>query len=156
MSSTAPLDPNDATPRNVGQKSLRFYYDSWFVKKSWEVKKAQKACYDYSIKAMLRLVGGNESTRVVNLNVIFCIGLGSFNTRTDLLTKHGELERRFVSKARSLGYSVVGCNKYITSAKCPRLKCDTFLQPTENRSQHYPKCKMHLDRDIAAAENIAQ
>ncbi|KAG0282106.1 hypothetical protein BGZ98_006913, partial [Dissophora globulifera] len=98
MSSPAPLDPNDATPRNVRQKLLRFYYDSWFVKKSWEQRKAQKACYDYGIKAMLRLAGGNESTKVVNPNVIFCIGLGSFNTRTGLPTKHGELERRFVGK----------------------------------------------------------
>ncbi|KAG0297747.1 hypothetical protein BGZ98_000458, partial [Dissophora globulifera] len=51
---------------------------------------------------------------------------------------------------------VVGCNEYFTSAKCPRLKCDTVLQPIENRSRYCPKCKMHLDRDIAAAENIAQ
>ncbi|KAG0320873.1 hypothetical protein BGZ99_004267 [Dissophora globulifera] len=95
---------------------------------------------------MLRLAGGIESTKVVNPNVIFCIGLGSFNTRTGLATKHGEFERRFVGKAGSLGHPVIGCNEYYPSAKCPRLNCDTFLQPTENRSRYCPVCKMYFDR----------
>ncbi|KAG0306413.1 hypothetical protein BGZ99_001784, partial [Dissophora globulifera] len=98
MSSPAPLDQNDATVRSVTQKPMRFNYDNWFLKKSWEVRKAQKAYCDYGINAMLRLAGGNESTKVVNLNIIFCIGHGSFNTGTGLPTKHGEFERWIVCR----------------------------------------------------------
>jgi hypothetical protein len=95
MSSTA-QDPNNAAVTTVRQKLLLFYHGKWFAKKSWDMRKAQKACYDYGIKAMLRLAGGNESTKVANPNSIFGIGLGSFNTRTGLATKHSALERRFV------------------------------------------------------------
>jgi hypothetical protein len=36
------------------------YHSSWYLRKSWDMKKAQTACYDYGIKAILRLVDGKS------------------------------------------------------------------------------------------------
>ena len=63
------------------------------------MRKGQKTCYDYGIKVMLRLAGGNESTKKDSkVNVLFCIGL---NTRTGLPTMHSAFERRFVIRVRA-------------------------------------------------------
>ncbi|KAG9320188.1 hypothetical protein KVV02_008570, partial [Mortierella alpina] len=35
-----------------------FYHGRWYLKHAWEAAKAQRACYDYGIKAVLGLVGG--------------------------------------------------------------------------------------------------
>ncbi|KAF9349228.1 hypothetical protein BGX34_001916 [Mortierella sp. NVP85] len=141
-----------------------FYSDKWFLKKTWDCSKAQQASYDYGIKAILGLVNGSEGHRrpthnpdgTRTRNAVFAIGLGSFNTRTGLPSKHAELEKRFVKRAKSLGYTVVGCHEYYTSAKCPRVDCNSFLRDTKNRSRYCDECQAYFDRDIAASENIAR
>lgn len=84
----------------VREKLLRFYEDWWFLKKSWDMKKAQIACYDYGIMAILRMVDGrkgNESRlHPADVSAIFAIGLGSFDSQTGLASKHSAFEKRFV------------------------------------------------------------
>jgi transposase len=59
-------------------------------------------------------------------------------------------------QAKTLGYEVVGCHEYYTSAKCPRPTCDNFLENAPNRSKFCRNCHMHFDRDHVGAENIAR
>ncbi|KAF9962789.1 hypothetical protein BGZ65_007941 [Modicella reniformis] len=61
------------------QKLYDFYSRSWFLRKSWDVSKAQQASYDYGIKAILGLAGASEDTR--RKPIVFANGLGSFDTQ---------------------------------------------------------------------------
>jgi len=82
---------------------FNFYLSPWYLRKSWDMRKAQLAAYDYAIKGIMNLADQksvNEGQRKAanGANVVFAIGLGSFNTQTGLPSKHGELERRFIIK----------------------------------------------------------
>ncbi|KAF9271428.1 hypothetical protein BGZ68_003654 [Mortierella alpina] len=145
----------------VRQKLFDFYLSPWYLRKSWDMRKAQLAAYDYAIKAIMRLAGHpsvNEGQRKAanGANVVFAIGLGSFNTQTGLPSKHSELERRFIIRVQSLGYDVVGVHEYFTSAKCPRHGCNAFLeQVKKTRTKYCRNCQAFLDRDKVGSENIA-
>ncbi|KAF9976836.1 hypothetical protein BGZ75_000149, partial [Mortierella antarctica] len=43
-------------------KLVAFYHDPWFLKKSWDMKKAQVASMDYGIKALLSLVDDHKGS----------------------------------------------------------------------------------------------
>ncbi|KAI1314465.1 hypothetical protein EDD11_002128 [Mortierella claussenii] len=136
-----------------------FYHHKWYLRKSWDVKKAQVSAYDYGIDSIFQLAGGsngNSRNHEMTRRVVFAIGLGSFNTRTGLPSKHSEFEKRFIIRARHQGYQVVGVHEYYTSAKCPRPTCNEFLQNTENRSKYCHGCRAYFDRDIVGSENIAR
>ncbi|KAG0196104.1 hypothetical protein BGX28_000134 [Mortierella sp. GBA30] len=151
----------DYFKNGVRDKLFDFYLSPWYLRKSWDMRKAQLAAYDYGIKAIMRLAGKktvNEGRRKVanDGNVVFAIGLGSFNTQTGLPSKHGELEKRFITRVKSLGYDVVGVHEYYTSAKCPRHGCNAFLeQVKKTRSKYCRNCKAFMDRDKVGSENIA-
>ena len=54
---------------------------------------------------------------------------------------------------RSLGYIVVGVNKYYTSKKCP--VCKKFMTQVEIRRLYCPHCKVFMHREVMAGHNIA-
>lgn len=64
-------------------------------------KKASVDCIDYAIKALLRMANGSEghdkSRNKKNRNVVFCVGLAAFNSRTGLPSKHSAMLARFVT-----------------------------------------------------------
>lgn len=143
------------------ERLLSFYLCPWFLRKYWDCRKAQLAAYDFGIKAILRLVDRlavHEARRreAWEPQVVFAIGLGSFDTQTGLPSKHSLLEKRFVSRVRSMGYSVYGVHEYYTSAKCPRTGCDAFLESVpKSRSRYCRGCQAYFDRDVVGSENIA-
>ncbi|KAF9972592.1 hypothetical protein BGZ75_001459, partial [Mortierella antarctica] len=96
-----------------------------FIRKqlSWDSRRAQLSCLDLAIKGILRMAGQNESKKYdqTGRRIVLCIGLGTFNSQSGMPSKHSVLEARLVKKLKSLGYPVVGCHEYFTSAKCPRL-----------------------------------
>ncbi|KAF9288572.1 hypothetical protein BGZ68_010950 [Mortierella alpina] len=145
----------------VRDQLLDFYLCPWFLRKSWDCRKAQLAAYDYGIKAILRLVDDpavHEARRreVWEPQVVFAIGLGSFDSQTGLSSKHSQFEKRFISRVRSMGYSVLGVHEYFTSAKCPRTGCDNFLESIPKcRSRYCRGCQAYFDRDVVGSENIA-
>ncbi|KAG0342103.1 hypothetical protein BG004_005750 [Podila humilis] len=154
MESKSQAHPTISSARQV---LTAFYNGSWFRKRSWDSKKGQRSAMDIAIKRLFHLAGGSEGKkRTEDQKAVFCIGLGSFNTRTGLPSKHSAFEQLFVRKAKPSGYLVVGTNEYFTSAKCPRLECQEFLQPAPRRSRYCPSCQFYVDRDVAAAENIAR
>ena len=87
--------------QSVLSKFTSFYRSHWILKKSWDLKKAQRSLIDLSIKAILGLAGGSEGRKreVGERPVVICIGLASFNSQTGLPSKHSRLERQLVQKA---------------------------------------------------------
>ncbi|KAF9941480.1 hypothetical protein BGZ70_006234 [Mortierella alpina] len=83
-----------------------FYLSRWYLRKQWDMRKAQEASYDYAIKSIMGLGDASDCTKrdESKPNVIFAVGLGSFNSQTGLPSKHGALIRKLVIRARSLGY----------------------------------------------------
>ncbi|KAG0289603.1 hypothetical protein BGZ97_006426, partial [Linnemannia gamsii] len=118
---------------------------------------AQDATYDLAIKAILAFGGVSEGKKFEGDGPapIFAIGLGSFDTQTGLSSKHPQLEKRFIIKARAQSCTVVGVHEFNTSAKCPRPTCDTYLKSDKNRSRYCTSCRIFVDRDQGGSENIA-
>ncbi|KAF9122553.1 hypothetical protein BGW39_009661, partial [Mortierella sp. 14UC] len=74
---------------------------SWYLQKKWDSVKAQKSVVDLGIKSVLRLAGGSEGRKIGTAKgppPILAIGLGAFNTRTGLSSKHSRLEKAFIQK----------------------------------------------------------
>ncbi|KAK3829399.1 MAG: hypothetical protein J3Q66DRAFT_383936 [Benniella sp.] len=91
-----------ATPLGTGTNltALRdFYFRPGYRRHTWECKKAQTACLDYGVKAILKMAGGNEGRKFdpTTQNVLLCVGLATFNPRTP--SKHGALLKRLVTRA---------------------------------------------------------
>ncbi|ORZ28768.1 hypothetical protein BCR41DRAFT_4602 [Lobosporangium transversale] len=148
---------SDDNRETIYRALVDFYNDGWFVRNSWDIRKAQNGCIDYVIKAILKLAGGsNGRRRDANTNAVICIGLGSFKTNRGQVSKHGILMKKLVEKAKSLDYPIVGCHEYYTSAKCPRPHCDSILENVPFRSKYCRNCKAYFDRDAVGAENIAR
>ncbi|KAG0262748.1 hypothetical protein BG011_009788 [Mortierella polycephala] len=83
------------------KKLLNFYYSSWFRQKSWDMKKAQHATFDYDIKALLGLAKGTKGDKKKNeVSTVFAIGLGQFNTKIGMSSKHSQLVKRFVARVK--------------------------------------------------------
>jgi hypothetical protein len=81
-----------------------FYLGNWYRRKRWESQKAATACLDLAIKGILRMAGVNEGKKNDHQRaVIFCVGLGSFNSRMGLASKHTALLQRFVAKVCLVG-----------------------------------------------------
>jgi hypothetical protein len=81
------------------EKLLDFYFDKWFLRNKWDCKKAQAACMDYVINAILKLAGGSiGAKRKADNHSVICVGLGSFKTNSGQTSKHGELIKKLVIK----------------------------------------------------------
>ncbi|KAF9574392.1 hypothetical protein EC968_006552 [Mortierella alpina] len=142
---------------NTREQLFNFYHSWWYLRKHWDMRKAQEASYDYAIKSIMALGGVSDSVKrdESQPNVVFAVGLGSFNSQTGLPSKHGVLIRKLVTRARSLGYGVFGVHEYFTSAKCPRRSCTSFLQSIpKSRSKYCQNCRAYFDRDHVGSENI--
>ncbi|CAO3572394.1 unnamed protein product [Mortierella alpina] len=157
-SSTANISTSTTTDAGTNLESLvSFYQETWYLKKKWASQQAQLSCLDIAIKGILRMADKNESDKYnpSGRPVVLCVGLGNFNSQSGLPSKHSVLEARLVKKLKGLGYPVVGCHEYFTSAKCPRPGCDTFLRSIgRTRSRYCPTCRMHFVRDAVGGENI--
>ncbi|ORZ13344.1 hypothetical protein BCR41DRAFT_422862 [Lobosporangium transversale] len=129
----------------------------WHLRKTWDLRKAQKTAYDYGIDSIPQLAGGNNGRKMDSSNpAVFVIDLGSFNTQTALSSKRSEFEKRFITRARPLGYEVVGVHEYYTGAKCPRPNRNAFLEIHVNRSKYCRSCQIYCDRDMVGSENNAR
>ncbi|ORZ28586.1 hypothetical protein BCR41DRAFT_417737 [Lobosporangium transversale] len=127
-SSSSGSETSDDNRETTYRALVDFYNDRWFVRNSWDNRKAQNGYVDYVIKAILKLAGGsNGRRRDANTNAVICIGRGSFKTNRGQVSKHGILMKKLVEKAKSLDYPIVGCHEYYTSAKCPRPHCDNAV-----------------------------
>ncbi|KAF9945248.1 hypothetical protein BGZ72_001530 [Mortierella alpina] len=128
-----------------------------YLRKQWDMRKAQEASYDYAIKPIMGLGGASDCTKrdESRPNVNFAVGLGSFNSQTGLQSKHEALIRKLVIRVRSLKHGVYGVHEYFTSARCPRRSCNSFLQPVpKSRSRYCRSCEACFDRDHVGSENI--
>jgi len=81
-------------------KLWQFYYrDSWWRRKNWDQRKAQKATVDYAIKTALAMIGLSEDRKYQGPHPpVIGIGLGSFNTKTGLSSKHTVCEKMLIKK----------------------------------------------------------
>jgi hypothetical protein len=88
------------TYMQTNRQQLHAFYDStWYLRKVWDARKAQQAAIDLGIKAFIRMAGGDEShQKQAGVSVVFSVGLGSFNTRTGLPSKHGAFLKAFIIK----------------------------------------------------------
>ncbi|KAF9158623.1 hypothetical protein BGX20_003309, partial [Mortierella sp. AD010] len=141
---------------NKVKKRLDDFYNcskSLVKRHQWDAEKARESEYSIITNRLLKLVGGTIGEKRIDENkVVIAIGLGQFAARSRLSSLHGSFESYFVSKARSLGYVVVGVNEYYTSKKCP--KCEEFVGQVEIRRLYCRNCKSYMHRDIMAAHNI--
>ncbi|KAF9342596.1 hypothetical protein BGX34_007921, partial [Mortierella sp. NVP85] len=90
-----------ATPLGTGTNltALRdFYFRPGYRRHTWECNKAQKACLDYGVKAILKMAGGSEGRKFdpATQNVVLCVGMATFNPKTP--SKHGALLKRLVTR----------------------------------------------------------
>ncbi|KAF9895710.1 hypothetical protein BX616_009001, partial [Lobosporangium transversale] len=98
-SSSSGSGTSDDNRETIYRALVDFYNDGWFVRNSWDIRKAQNGCVDYVIKAILKLAGGsNGRRRDANTNAVICIGLGSFKTNRGQVSKHGILMKKLVEK----------------------------------------------------------
>ncbi|KAI7819725.1 hypothetical protein BC939DRAFT_251896 [Gamsiella multidivaricata] len=79
------------------------YHSQWMLRKRWDLQKAQQATYDYAVAVLLDLAVSKDFVGQLlssqdGVKVVFAIGLGSFNSP----------EKKFVGKAKTMGYIVVG------------------------------------------------
>ena len=65
------------------------------------MKKSQRASFDYDIEALLSLAKGAEGDKKKNeVSAVFAIGLGQFNTKIGMPSKHSQLVKRFVARIK--------------------------------------------------------
>jgi hypothetical protein len=81
-----------------------FYRSGWLLSRTWDSSRAQRKSMNLAVDAILKLAGVNTHSKrqldsKPNPKVVFAIGLGEFNTRTGLASKHGIILKRFISKA---------------------------------------------------------
>ncbi len=83
---------------NRREQLFDFYLSQWYLRKQWDMRKAQEASYDHAIKAIMGLGGASDYQKrdEGEPNVLFAVGLGSFNSQTGLPSKHGVLIRKLV------------------------------------------------------------
>ncbi|KAF9402069.1 hypothetical protein BGX21_011368 [Mortierella sp. AD011] len=100
------------------------------------------------------MVGGSIGAKKKDEDkVVIDIGLGDFKSKSRLSSLHGTFMAYFVTKARSLGYLVLGVNEFYTSKKCP--KCQKFIgRPRNIRRSYCGDCEKYIHRDVMAAHNM--
>jgi hypothetical protein len=84
----------------VLERILAFYSENWYSKKKWDSQKAATACMDFAIKSILNMAGATEGERKDEYGrpVVFCVGLGTFNTQSGLTSKHSAVLKRFITR----------------------------------------------------------
>ena len=117
------------------------------------VKKHQREAngeMDRIIESMFNMVGGTSSKPVpAGESVYIVLGDAGFDVGRGC---HTTFENRFVSKAKSLGYTILYADEYYTSQVCPC--CDRKCKSKGMRVKYCQHCDLHFHRDIMAAENM--
>ncbi|ORZ14386.1 hypothetical protein BCR41DRAFT_354788 [Lobosporangium transversale] len=115
--------------------------------KKWDLRKAQRATFDYAVQRVLKMLGDKG---------VLVVGLGSFESSKGVPSKHTAITRHLVTQIKARGHFAVGAHEFYTSARCPRPLCDSFLEMLYPRSKYWRTCKVFFDRDAVGAENIAK
>ena len=133
---------------------LSAFYNRRIVKyRKWQLELASKSVLDKSVNELLQMVGcksGKKWNFNDGIGPIVGVGLGQFRFHQQSL--HAKFAKYFTQKARSIGVVVVGVNEYYTSQKCPR--CLSKLYEVDRRVKYCEECRMFLNRDNSAAQNI--
>ncbi|ORZ16718.1 hypothetical protein BCR41DRAFT_353007 [Lobosporangium transversale] len=116
-------------------------------KKKWDLRKAQRATFDYAVQRVLKMLGEKG---------VLVVGLGSFESSKGVPSKHTTITRHLVTQVKARGHFTVGAHEFYTSARCPRPLCDSFLEAVYPCSKYCRACKVFFDRDAVGAENIAR
>ncbi|KAF8911813.1 hypothetical protein BGZ58_005830, partial [Dissophora ornata] len=98
---SSPVDGSGVGSMTNRSKLYQFYDDAWFLRKTWDVRKAQQCAIDLGVKAILGMAGADETRKKATDDgrpVVFAVGLGAFNTRTGLPSKHTSFLKRFIVK----------------------------------------------------------
>lgn len=95
-----------------------FYEHKWFLKKRWDLRKAQTSTYDYVVQRLLRMMKGQPDQQVV-----LAVGLGSFTSTTGLPSKHTSIMKHVVTRVRSC------FDIYLTCTSAQKLALLNWVQP---------------------------
>jgi hypothetical protein len=79
-------DSGTGTTTNL-DKLQHFYEHLWYLRKSWDLQKAQRATYDHVVQRVLRMLGPNG---------VLVIGLGSFESDRGVPSKHTSIMRHLI------------------------------------------------------------
>ncbi|ORZ10974.1 hypothetical protein BCR41DRAFT_357282 [Lobosporangium transversale] len=104
-----------------------FYESRWHLKKKWDLRKAQRATFDYAVQRVLKMLGDKG---------VLVVGLGSFESSKGVPSKHTAITRHLVTQVKARGHFAVGAHEFYTSARCPRPLCDSFLETVYPRSKY--------------------
>ncbi|KAF9429471.1 hypothetical protein BGZ76_001241, partial [Entomortierella beljakovae] len=147
---------NHAVDLEEAKERLDEFYNNKRVvaRHKWDAKKARDVEYKIIADRLLKMIGGSVGRKRGKRNkAVIGVGLGQFDASCRLSSLHESFSSYFVSRARSLGYVVVGVNEYYTSKKCPT--CETFVCQVEIRRLYCANCKTYFHRDVLAGHNIA-
>ncbi|ORZ26622.1 hypothetical protein BCR41DRAFT_347648 [Lobosporangium transversale] len=133
---------NEEPQTQIGSKNLDVAPE-----KKWDLRKAQRATFDYAVQRVLKILGGKG---------VLVVGLGSFESSKRVPSKHTAITRHLITQIKARGHFAVGAHEFYTSARCPRPLCDSFLETVYPRSKYCRTCKVFFDRDAVGAENIAR
>ncbi|ORZ11289.1 hypothetical protein BCR41DRAFT_356977 [Lobosporangium transversale] len=141
---------NEESQTQTGSKNLdvlqEFYESRWHLKKKWDLRKAQRVTFDYGVQRVLKMLGEKG---------VLVVGLGSFESSKGVPSKHTAITRHLVTRVKARGHFAI-VHEFYTSARCPRLLCDSFLEAVYPRSKYCWACKVFFNRDAVGAENIAR
>ncbi|KAG0219994.1 hypothetical protein BGX33_010569 [Mortierella sp. NVP41] len=115
-----------------GENRLLEFYNgdnNRYKRYQWDLRRARQEEYSAIANRLLSIVDGS---------------IGRIKDKSDPV----------LIGARSLGYIVVGLNKFYTSKKCPI--CHEFVAQVTLRRLYCLECQVYHHRDVMAAHNIAQ
>ncbi|ORZ11721.1 hypothetical protein BCR41DRAFT_356821 [Lobosporangium transversale] len=122
---------NEESQTQTGSTNLdvlqEFYESRWHLKKKWDLRKAQRATFDYAVQRVLKMLGDKG---------VLVVGLGSFESSKGVPSKHTAITRHLVTQVKARGHFAVGAHEFYTSARCPRPLCDSFLETVYPRSKY--------------------
>ncbi|KAF9107457.1 hypothetical protein BGX29_006324 [Mortierella sp. GBA35] len=139
-----------------GENRLLEFYNgdnNRYKRYQWDLRRARQEEYSAIANRLLSIVDGSIG-RIKDKSdpVLIGVGLGQFDSRIRLSSLDSTFLLFFIQKARSLGYIVVGLNKFYTSKKCPI--CHEFVAQVTLRRLYCLECQVYHHRDVMAAHNM--
>ncbi|KAI3662223.1 hypothetical protein MP638_002209 [Amoeboaphelidium occidentale] len=141
---------------NCYSKLYAFYNSLSMKKNRWDIKKALRGEFDRAVHAILRMVEMKINYNLKreafkNKRIVIGIGASKFEMGDNT---HTLFEKHLVMKLRSLGYTVVCVEEYLTSQMCPR--CFNRTEQLKMRVKYCRHCHVFYHRDVMAGENMAR
>ncbi|KAI3661525.1 hypothetical protein MP638_007255 [Amoeboaphelidium occidentale] len=136
---------------------LYVFYNSLSMKKNrWDLKKALRGELDRAVHAILRMVEMKINFNLKheafkNKRTVIGIGASKFEMGDNT---HTLFEKHLVMKLRSLGYTVVCVEEYLTGQMCRR--CFNRTEQLKMRVKYCRHCHVFYHRDVMAGENMAR